>query len=173
MNDTIFVSRREAMGWLARTALGLAFAACGSTVMDARRRYGWEAAKDIPPDQYRTQVWYPPGPRSSPVFVAVLVKPDAPRTRIFEPYTVEDLGTIPPATLVADLRARYPGMLPNDVEVESLQAGKDALGYVIRTRGINVYADLDRSGQYAVRLGGQGKYPKRGGGGPAGGMGGH
>ena len=85
--------------------------------------------------------------------------------RIIEPYAVEDLGEVTPATVVADLHGRYPGLLPNGVEVEPLVAGDEDIGYIIRTQNIVVYAYLDRSlGQYSVKLSGVGKYRRKGGG---------
>jgi len=88
-----------------------------------------------------------------------------PPARILEPYSVKDLGEMPPATVLAELRARYPGLLPNGVEVEPLVAAGDVIGYVVRTRNIIVYAYLDRSlGEYSIRLSGVGKYQQTGGG---------
>ncbi len=165
MSKAAVLSRREALGWVARAGVGVWVAGCAGMSEDTRR-YGWEAAAAIPPGPYRTQIWQPPGQHTAPIFVVVLAKPSVAPVRILEPYAVEDLGEVRPATVIADLRARYPGLLPNGVEVEPLVAGGDAIGYVIRTRNIDVYADLDRSlGRYSVRLGGVGKYRRKGGGG--------
>ena len=134
-------------------------------IEDARRRYGWQAAASIPPGPYRTQIWQPPGQQTAPIFVVVLVKAGVLPVRILEPYSVDDRGAVEPATVIADLRARYPGLLPDWVEVEPLVAGGEAVGYVIRTQHIDVYAYLDRSlGRYSVRLSGVGKYRRKGGG---------
>jgi len=165
MSNAVVMSRREALGWVARAAGGVWVAGCASMTADEGRRFGWEAAAAIPPGPYRTQIWQPPGQHTEPIFVVVLAKPGAAPARILEPYSVQDLGEMPPATVVAELRARYPGLLPNGVEVEPLVAAGDVIGYVVRTRNIVVYAYLDRSlGQYSVRLSGVGKYQQKGGG---------
>ncbi len=153
------LSRRETLQWAARGAVWVGVAGCASIIDDARRRYGWEAAAAIPPGPYRTQIWKPPEQTTAPIFVVVLVKPSVAPARILEPYTVEDRGEVQPAPVIADLRARYPGLLPSAVEVEPLVVDGVEIGYVIRTRNINVYADLDRSlGQYRIRLGALGRY---------------
>jgi len=159
------LSRRKALRWLSRAAVGLGVAGCGSIFADDRSRFGWEAAATIPPGPYRAQIWQPPGQYTAPIFVLVLVKPGLAPARIIEPYAVADLGEVSPATVVANLHARYPGLLPNGVEVEPLVAGREEIGYVIRTQNIDVYAYLDRSlGQYSVKLSGVGKYRRKGGG---------
>jgi len=159
------LSRREALRWLSRAAVGLGVTGCASMLADDRSRFGWDAAAAIPPGPYRTQIWRPPGQHTAPIFVVVLVKAGRAPARIIEPYAVEDLGEVTPATVVADLHGRYPGLLPNGVEVEPLVAGDEDIGYIIRTQNIVVYAYLDRSlGQYSVKLSGVGKYRRKGGG---------
>lgn len=165
MSNAVVMSRREALGWVACAAGGVWVAGCAPMIADEGRRFGWEAAAAIPPGPYRTQIWQPPGQHTAPIFVVVLVKPRAAPVRILEPYSVEDLGEVRPAAVVAELQVRYPGLLPNGVEVEPLVAAGDAIGYVVRTRNIIVYAHLDRSlGQYSIRLSGAGKYQQKGGG---------
>jgi hypothetical protein len=152
-------SRREALGRVLRAAVGVWGAGCARMVED-RPRYGWEAAASaIPPGRYRTQIWQPPGQTTAPIFVAVLAKPGV-ATRIVEPYSVEDFGEVSPARVIDELRARSAGLLPSGVEVEPLVVGGETIGYVIRTRNIDVYVDREGpAGRYSVRLGGAGRYP--------------
>lgn len=165
MNIAAVLSRREALGCLAHAAVAAGVAGCASMTEDSGRRYGWEAAAALPPGPYRAQIWQPPGPYTDPVFVVVLVRPGVAPVRILESDGVVDRGEVQPATIVADLRARYPGLLPGDVQVESLAVGGEAIGYVIRTRNIDVYAYFYKSlGQYWVKLSGDGKYKRKRGG---------
>jgi hypothetical protein len=165
MSKPSTLSRREALSWISRAAVGLGVAGCGSIFADDRSRFGWEAAATIPPGPYRAQIWQPPGQHTAPIFVVVLVNPGVAPVRIIEPYEVVDLGEVSPATVVANLHARYPGLLPNGVEVEALVAGKEEIGHIIRTQNIIVYAYLDRSlAEYSVKLSGVGKYRRKGGG---------
>ena len=166
MNIAAVLSRREALACVARAAVAAGVAGCASITGNSPRRYGWEAAAALPPGPYRAQIWRPPGPYTAPIFVVVLVRPGLAPPRILESDGVVDRGEVQPATIVADLRARYPALLPGDVEVEPLAAGGDAIGYVIRTRNIDVYAYLAPSlGLYWVKLSGVGKYRRKGGGG--------
>ena len=159
------LSRREALGCVARAAIAAGIAGCAPMAGDSARRYGWEAAAALPPGPYRAQIWQPPGPYTDAVFVVVLVRPGVAPVRILESDGVWDRGEVETATIVADLRARYPGLLPGNVVIEPLAAGGDAIGYVVRTHNIDVYAyfyPLLR--QYWVKLSGDGKYRRKRGG---------
>jgi hypothetical protein len=155
------LSRREALGWMVRAAVGLGGAGCARVVGDRLRQGGWQAAEAaIPPGAYRTQIWQPPGQTTAPIFVAVLVKPSVAAARIHEPYSVEDYGEVSPAKVIDELRTRYPGLLPNGLEVEPLVPAGETIGWVLRTRNIDVHVDRERSpGHFSIRLGGGGKEP--------------
>jgi len=148
-----------ALGWLAGCATG------------AGPDRGWDAVDRIPPGRYVVQTWEPIGGHTTPIFVILVTRAGERPTRILEPYGVTTLGEITNlGDVVAGYERRYPALLPSDVRVDPLTVDGGAIGYVIRTRAIDVYAYHDRaSGDFSVRLGGTGKYPKRGGGGPGGG----